>query len=64
MSALDAVRGIEEKKREEPPSLAADAARSGWPQVARPAQRAHPALPKANPDQARRVVRKDEAKVG
>jgi hypothetical protein len=66
MSALDAV-GIEAKKDEEPQlSLLMRPEEALAAQVgARPAQRVHAALPKANPDNtARRVVRKDEAKVG
>ena len=65
MSALDAVGSSIESKPEEPQlSLLMRPEEALAAQVARPAQRAHPALPKANPDQARRVVRKDEAKVG
>jgi hypothetical protein len=67
MSALDAVGSDPSKMIEEPQlSLLMRPEEALAAQVgARPAQRAHPALPKANPDQgARRVIRKDEAKVG
>jgi hypothetical protein len=65
MSALDAVGSSIENKPEEPQlSLLMRPEEALAAQVVRPSQRAQHALPKANPDQARRVGRKDEAKVG